>query len=104
VHTVRTPMAPDQLSKVRKGDWSEEEAEKVEVTKYLQLPAAFEYAAGACRPDIAFATSALASASPDPRAIHYKAALRVLKYLQQTKEWVLRYTRGHASSKLKGFE
>ena len=97
----QTPMSPDLLAKIRKQEsWSKEEAAPVSRTLFLGLLGCLHYCSGTQRPDIAHTTSILAQSSADPRAIHFKAAAHALKYLVQTKELVLRYTRGqrqHAS-------
>ena len=86
MRNVRTPIAPDVFGKIKKEQWTEAEAEEVPVTEYLQLLGCILYAATTCKPNVAFAASALATAFTCPRVIHYKAALRVLRYLQQTKD------------------
>ena len=91
---VSTPMAPDALQKIRLGGWSVEEAAKVAPKEYMSVLGCLMYAATTCRPDISFSVSTLAQASSDPRALHLAAASRVLRYLVQTKGFVLRYSRG----------
>jgi hypothetical protein len=86
-----TPFAPDVLQKLRMGGWSKEEAQKVSPKLYQSVVGSLMYAATAARPDLSFTVSTLAQGSSDPRAIHMAAAVRALRYLVDTKDFVLRY-------------
>jgi hypothetical protein len=101
-HKVRTPMAPDTLSKIRKeqGTWTKAEAEKVPREEFLSVVGSIMFAATAARPDMAFTASVLAQASADPRAIHMGAAVRALRYMVDTRDLALRYHRDMGSKVL----
>ena len=51
---------------------------------YKEIIGALMYAATATRPDIAFATSALAQFMQDPVQVHWEVAKRVVQYPQMT--------------------
>jgi hypothetical protein len=90
-----TPMAPDILHRIRgeQEDWSQDEVPKVQRTEFLSVIGSLMFAATTCRPDLCFTVSTLAQASADPRRIHMTAAVRALRYLIDTKHFVLRYDR-----------
>lgn len=90
---VQTPFAPEVLSKMRKGGWTNEEEKEVDGKMYRSLIGSLMYASTCTRPDLAFTVSTLAQASVNPKAIHLNAATRVLRYLKDTSHVVLRYER-----------
>ncbi|GEQ68360.1 hypothetical protein JCM33374_g2028 [Metschnikowia sp. JCM 33374] len=61
-------------------------------TKYRSLVGKFIYAANTGRPDIAYATSNLSKYLIGPTEKHYKAALKVLRYLKGSIYHSLRYS------------
>ena len=51
------------------------------------------YVMNCTRPDIAFSVSKLSRYTSNPRVEHWKAFVRVLKYLRYTQNYGLHYTR-----------
>ena len=92
---ARTPEATDVISKLRKDKetWNKEDREPVDKKLYLSLIGSLQFAATMARPDIAFATSCLAQYSQDPLSLHLGAAIRVLKYLLNTQQLKLVYSK-----------
>ena len=54
------------------------------------------YLMSCTRPDIAYAVNKLSRYTSNPGAKHWKRIMRVLKYLQFTRDYGLYYTRYHA--------
>ena len=81
---IGTPMNANQ--KLYKGSRLEEEEEEVEGLPYRRLVGSLMYAMTGTRPDIAYAQGVLAQNMQSPRMSHWQAALRVLRYLQATKD------------------
>jgi hypothetical protein len=80
------------------------EAEKEsahEVNLYQSMIGSLLYAALGSRPDIAFATTNLSQYNTNPDASHHTAVKRILRYLNGTNDFTLRYPRGNQSSNLK---
>lgn len=69
---------------------------------YLELIGTLNYAAKQTRPDISFALSLLARSNHQPTLRHWNAAIRVLRYLQRTKDFGLLYRYG-ANIHLEGY-
>ena len=59
---------------------------------YKEIIGSLMYAATLTRPDIAFATSALAQFMQSPTRIHWEAAKRVARYLKSTRDLELTYS------------
>ena len=68
-----------------------EEATIVGTVEYQSLVGSVMYAMLASRPDLAYAVSTLSKFNSCPAAAHHAAAKRVLRYLQETKEYGLLY-------------
>jgi hypothetical protein len=81
-HTKRcnTPMTPG--SKLH----NYENETRIDQTVYRKIIGSILYVSVATRPDITFALSQLARYSQDPRITHYKAAMRLLQYLFNTRK------------------
>ncbi|CAI7921927.1 unnamed protein product, partial [Closterium sp. NIES-53] len=77
-HRVRTPMSPNDLSKIRNGTWSTEEGVATDVKVYQSLIGSLMYAAVTICPDMSFTVNTLAQSCVAPRRIHMRAALRAL--------------------------
>ena len=65
--------------------------EPVSSSEYRSVVGAIMYVATGTRPDISHSISKLARFSIDPRAMHMKAALRLIKYLLNTKNYTISY-------------
>lgn len=61
------------------------------VAEYLSLVGSLVWVSSSTRPDLAYATSTLASFNSKPLKMHWTAALRVLSYLKATKSLALHY-------------
>ena len=79
---LSTP-ADSNLKLCRDGTLDGEDHETVNVP-YRQLIGSLMYAMLGSRPDIAYSTSFLASFSENPKATHWTAAKRILRYLKST--------------------
>ena len=51
------------------------------------------YAYVTCRPDIGYAITTMSKFSTKPSKYHYEFLKGIAKYLQETKEWGIKYTR-----------
>jgi hypothetical protein len=71
----------------------EGEYDLVDINHYLSLVMSLMYLARYTRPDILFMTTYLCSKSKEPNELHYKMACRVLKYIQDTPNYAVRFTR-----------
>lgn len=71
-----------------------ESATQQDVKSYQKLIGELNYLSNSTRPDISHATNHLARFSSNPSPEHYKAALRVLKYLSGTIDKGLRFKKG----------
>jgi len=83
-----TPYLPEPLTRTHPGDTPL----NPKLHNYNGIIGSLRYLADSTRPDIAHATSALATFITNPANKHWQAALRVLKYLKGTKNVGLRYT------------
>jgi hypothetical protein len=61
----------------------------VDGKRYMELIGSLQYIAQGTRPDIAHATSRLATVLNNPGAIHYRMALRVVRYLAAMRDYGL---------------
>jgi hypothetical protein len=83
---VATPIDHDHhLVKARDGD------ERANATIYQQMIGSLMYLVTATRPDLAYTITHLSQFNSDPTISHLKAAKRVLRYLQGTKDFKLVY-------------
>ena len=64
---------------------------RIDQTVYRKIIGSILYVSVATRPDITFALSQLARYSQDPRIAHYKAAMRLLQYLYNTRNVSIKY-------------
>ena len=88
-HTHRTPMETGLvLSKVN-GPANEEEERMMRKRPYRTLTGALLWISLIARPDISFASSHLSQFNANPGPSHWKAALRVLRYLAGTRDMCL---------------
>ncbi|BBG94301.1 NAD(P)-binding Rossmann-fold superfamily protein [Prunus dulcis] len=83
--SVATPLIANE--KMRKFDG----AKKADAKKYRSLVGSFLYLT-ATRPDIMFAASLLSRYMQEPSQIHFRAAKRVLRYLQGTLDYGILFT------------
>ena len=82
---VATPLITNE--KLQKNDGAPE----ADASKYRSLIGSLLYLT-ATRPDIMYATSLLSRFMQSPSQIHFGAGKRILRYLQGTKEFGIRYT------------
>ena len=66
---------------------------KVDSTTYRSMIGAVLYASGATRPDVTFAISKLSQYSADPRLVHMNALKRLIRYMMNTCEYKMIYTK-----------
>lgn len=76
------------LNQCPKNDFEKREIQKI---PYASLVGSLMYAQVCTRPDIAYITGILGRYLSDPRIDNWKAAKRVLQYLQRTKDYMLTY-------------
>ncbi|KAJ0391462.1 hypothetical protein P43SY_008220 [Pythium insidiosum] len=67
-------------------------------TKYRELIGAMLYVANATRPDISIALSELSQYLECPREMHWRAAIRVLRYLKGTSSFGLKFSTSASDS------
>ncbi|GKD35466.1 putative zinc finger, CCHC-type containing protein [Tanacetum coccineum] len=72
---------------------SEVEYEEMKRIPYAFVVGSVTYSQVCTRPDIAYICSMLGGFQSNPGLLHWKAAKKVLRYLQGTKEYKLTYTR-----------
>ena len=88
-----TPVAKGDkfsLNQCPKNDFEEKEMQKI---PYSSVVGSLMYAQVCTRPDIAYITGMLGRYLSNPGMDHWKAAKRVLRYLQRTKDFMLTYRR-----------
>jgi len=66
---------------------------------YRQLIGSLQYCANCTRPDILFPVNFLARFNQDPRERHWMAAKSILRYLKETRDYAIEYTRGEKTIK-----
>lgn len=96
---VKIPMQPN--IKLEKEPSISGEAEKVEEKYYQEIIGSLLYLSLYSRPDITCAVNMLSQFSKDPRKQHLNAAYYIIKYLNFTKNAVLKYRK--SGSPLTGF-
>ena len=88
-----TPVAKGDkfsLNQCPKNDFEEKEMQTI---PYASAIGSLMYAQVCTRPDIAYVTGMLGRYLSNPGVDHWKAAKRVLRYLQRTKDYMLTYRR-----------
>ena len=70
-----------------------QEAQEMKIIPYRELIGTLLWLANCTRPDIAYAVGTLAKFTSNPGILHWKALLRVLKYLERTVHYCIRYRR-----------
>ncbi|XP_074299895.1 secreted RxLR effector protein 161-like [Silene latifolia] len=74
--------------------WNDFEREQMKNVPYASAVGSIMYAQVCTRPDIAYAVGVLGRYQSNPDTDHWKAAKKVLRYLQGTKDYMLMYRRG----------
>ena len=82
---------------------TEEEKKKMEGKDYRKLIGMLRFASKRTRADIEFATSILARFQEDPRPQHWDAGMRIVAYLNCTKDYCLRFDTTQGTRTLIGF-
>jgi hypothetical protein len=77
-----------------------QDGDSVNITLYQSIVGSLRFAADGTRPDIAYIVGVLGQFLADPRESHLTAAKHVLRYLNATKDLVLRY---HPDPTFKGY-
>ncbi|KAL0553556.1 hypothetical protein IC582_007454 [Cucumis melo] len=72
---------------------NELEQHQMETIPYASIVGSLLYAQTCTRPDISFAMGMLGRYQSNPGMEHWKAAKKVLRYLQGTKDYMLTYKR-----------
>ena len=85
----KTPASDDEVLSKDQCPTEDIEIKKMESLDYKSFVGILLYIAITSRPDIATAVSSVARFSHNPGMIHWKAVLRILKYLQGTKRYKL---------------
>ena len=89
---IATPMDGNQSRS--EGSRLDAEQDQVERLPYQQLVGSLMYTMAGAKPDLAYALGTLAQHMQEPRVSHCKAAQRVLRYIQATKELQLTFQAG----------
>ena len=82
---VRVPCGEDILAEPREND------EPVDRTDYLSIVMSIMYLARFTRPDLSFACGMLATHSSAPTLTHLHQAIKLLKYIAASDEYVIHY-------------
>lgn len=90
---MSTPLETNQKLTNRVESNSENEKGNMKHKPYRELIGCLIYLANAMRPDLAFAASALSRFCIDPNEVHCKLAKRILRYLQNTIDYGITYTK-----------
>lgn len=59
---------------------------------YAEMVGALQFAAAACRPDIAFATNVLSRYTKEPGRAHWNALVHVLRYVNGSRDYSITYS------------
>ena len=86
---VSTPMEPGLLPTKKDCPTTDEDKAEMAQIPYREILGAITWLAVVSRPDLAFAASYLGQYSTNPGKPHWKALLRVLRYLQGTRTLAL---------------
>ena len=93
--TSKTPLEPQfYLPKASDDDEIDDFCDLEYALLYQELIGALNHLAIFTRPDLSYAVSMLAQFNSNPLKIHWKAALRVLRYLKLTRNFCITYRRG----------
>ena len=101
--SIRTPMDANQKLSKQMGVCTAGEAEDMQGVPYQQLIGSIMYLMVGSRPDIAFSVGVLCQYMQKPGVEHWRAAQRVLRYLQGSKDLCLTFTRSNGGDTLIGF-
>ena len=88
---VGTPMAPGLKLDKTMGPKTAEDVAYMQTVPYLSAIGSLQYLATMTRPDIAYAVTRLSKYNANPSEAHMNYAKYVLRYLQGTKAYRLRY-------------
>ena len=86
---VTAPMSTSYQLVQRTDQLSEKEMELMRERPFLSLLSALLWVARCTRPDILLSLTLLARASSNPDPTHWRALIKVLKYLQNTIAWCI---------------
>ena len=96
MHNCKSTKAPivkgDKFSKAQCPQ-NDDEREEMKTIPYSSVVGSLMYAQVCTRPDIAFVVGMLGRYLSNPGSQHWKAAKKVLRYLQGTKDLMLTYQR-----------
>ena len=96
ISAFRTPMDDRaQYSKSQMPKPGSAEALQVATFKYRELIGTLLWISNGTRPDIVFAVNTLAKFTCNPGLVHWRPALRVLRYLYATRTYCIRYAQQH---------
>ena len=90
---ISIPLPTDQKLVKAQGAFTDEEKRSMEAIPYRQAVGSLMYLMVSTRPDLAAALGVLARFMQDPGRVHWEAAKRVLRYVQQTKKLGLKFRR-----------
>ena len=108
--TAKTPARTNQQIKSKRSKQEEGESNEDEISEpklidrhqYLQIVGSLLYLATFTRPDISFAVGRAGQLCMEPTQEDYEDAIRIIRYLQGTKEKKLKFSR-NGSLELVGF-
>jgi Reverse transcriptase (RNA-dependent DNA polymerase) len=93
--TLKTPLEPQAyLPKASDDNKIDDFCDPEYASFYQELVGALNHLAIFTRPDLSYAVSMLAQFNSNPLKIHWKAALRVLRYLKLTRNFCITYRKG----------
>ena len=88
-----TPIAKGDKLSLNQYPKNALEIQEMQKCPYAQVVGSLMYAQVCSRPDIAYIVGVLGRYMSNPGMAHWKAAKRVLRYLQRTKNYMLTYTK-----------
>lgn len=84
---ARTPMDEHKQLIINNETHSKDDIRSVDQTQYLQAVGSLMYLMVSTRPDLSYSVGVVARHNADPRAIHWAAIKRILRYLVGTKDY-----------------
>ena len=86
-----TPMSKGDKFSLSQSPKNNVDKEAMQQFLYASAVGSLIYAQVCMRPDLAFIVGMLGRYMSNPKVDHWKAAKRVMRYLQRTKEYMLTY-------------
>ena len=92
INPTEVPMSKDTVLSVADCPTSDEEKENMFKFPYRQAVGSLIWLASGTRPDIAYAVSQVARFNANPGIVHWKAVVKIFRYLQGTTNMGIKYS------------